>query len=135
MLHRITMLQGSSVATDVSEKVRAGAAGYKNILVCLDSNHTEDHLLAELRAYAPLTSVGSYCCGFDTIIEDLPPGMYDRPWDKGNNPKTAVKKYLTSRDSADTLARDGRALKFRVDAELDNKLLISVAPGGYLQRI
>ena len=135
MSHRIDMIQGSSVASDIVDKVRAYAADYKNILVCLDSNHTEEHVFAELQAYAPLTSAGSYCCVFDTIIENLPPSMYDRPWDKGNNPKTAVKKYLASLDDANTPAMDGATLKFRVDSELDNKLLISVAPGGYLQRI
>jgi cephalosporin hydroxylase len=93
------------------------------VLVCLDSMHTHDHVLAELRAYAPLVSRGSYCVVFDTLIEDMPKDAYpDRPWKPGNSPKSAVREFLTS--SAD----------FEVDASIDNKLLISVANGGYLRR-
>ena len=80
--------------------------GYERILVCLDSNHTHEHVLAELEAYAPLTSSGSYCCIFDTMVEDLPNDMFlDRPWGKGNNPKTAVWQYLQ------ILEKEGRAAR------------------------
>jgi cephalosporin hydroxylase len=90
----------------------------------LDSNHTHDHVLAELEAYAPLTSVGSYCIVYDTIIEDLPQDMYpDRPWGPGNNPKTAVHRYHEQHP------------EFEIDKRIDNKLLISVAPDGYLRRV
>lgn len=123
MAHRINMLQGSSVAPDIIAQVRKAAAGRERVMVILDSNHTHAHVLAELQAYAPLVSAGSYCVVFDTIIEDLPAGMYpDRPWDVGNNPKTAVREFLS------------RNHGFDVDADLDAKLLISVAPGGYLRR-
>jgi cephalosporin hydroxylase len=135
MAHRIDMIQGSSIARNIIDSVHQYAAEYNKILVCLDSNHTEEHVLAELEAYAPLTSRGSYCCVFDTIIEDLPAGMYERPWDKGNNPKTAVRKYLAALAGRGAADRNGDALQFRVDREMDNKLLISVAPGGYLQRL
>ena len=95
MASRIDMIQGSSIAPEIIEQVRAVAANYSRVLVCLDSNHTHDHVLAELDAYAPLTSRGSYCVVFDTIIEDLPKDMFpDRPWGPGNNPKTAVREYL-----------------------------------------
>lgn len=88
MSRRISMIQGLSIAPDIIEKVKDHAAGKKRILVSLDSNHA--HALAELQAYAPLTSIGSYCVVF-TIIEDLPDDSFpDRSWDKGNNPKTAV---------------------------------------------
>ena len=91
MFKRITMIEGSSIAPDIIAQIKAKAAGQQRVLVCLDSNHTHDHVLAELEAYAPLTSVGSYCVVFDTIIEDMPAGSFpDRPWDQGNNPKTAV---------------------------------------------
>jgi cephalosporin hydroxylase len=103
--------------------VRDAAAGRERVLVCLDSNHTHAHVLAELEAYAPLTSVGSYCVVFDTVIEELPAGMYpDRPWGPGDNPKTAVDEYLRSHP------------EFEVDHQMDDKLLVSVAPGGYLKR-
>jgi cephalosporin hydroxylase len=123
MSRRITMLQGSSVAPEIVAQVEARAAG-KRVLVCLDSNHTHDHVLAEMHAYAPLVSVSSYCVVFDTVIEDVPADIYsDRPWGPGNNPRTAVTEYLKSHP------------EFEIDRRIDNKLLISVAPGGYLKRV
>lgn len=124
MASRIKMIQGSSIAPEIIEQVKQVASSYKRILVCLDSNHTHEHVLAELQLYAPLTSVDSYCVVFDTIIEDLPSDMFpDRPWDPGNNPKTAVYEYLQTHP------------EFEIDKHIDNKLLISVAPGGYLKRV
>ena len=124
MSRRITMLQGSSIAPRIIEQVIAKAAGRERVMVCLDSNHTHDHVLAELNAYAPLTSVGSYCVVFDTIVEDMPADMFpDRPWGPGNNPKTAVREYIESHP------------EFKVDKQMDFKLLVSVAPDGYLRRI
>lgn len=124
MASRIQMIQGSSVAPEIVGQVKQVAAGYSRILVCLDSNHTHDHVLAELEAYAPLTSVDSYCVVFDTIIEDFPPGMFpDRPWGPGDNPKTAVWEYLKTHP------------ELEIDKSIDYKLLISVAPDGYLKRV
>jgi len=124
MSSRIEMIQGSSISPDVVEQVQQIAKGYERVLVCLDSNHTHDHVLAELEAYAPLTSVGSYCVVFDTIVEDMPADMFpDRPWGPGNNPKTAVWEYLEKHEG------------FKVDKDIHNKLMITVAPDGYLKRI
>lgn len=124
MATRIQMIQGSSIAPDVVAQVHAIAASHARVLVCLDSNHTHDHVLAELEAYAPLTSVGSYCVVFDTIIEDMPESMFpDRPWGPGNNPKTAVREYLKSHP------------EFEIDQSIQHKLLITVAPDGFLKRI
>ena len=124
MSSRIQMIQGSSIASEVIEQVKAVAKNYQRVLVCLDSNHTHDHVLAELEAYAPLTSVGSYCVVFDTIVEDMPKAMFpDRPWGPGNNPKTAVWEYLKTHP------------EFVIDKSIDHKLLISVAPDGYLKRV
>lgn len=124
MASRIRMIEGSSIAPDVVGQVRTVAKDFERVLVCLDSNHTHDHVLAELQAYAPLASVGSYCVVFDTIVEDLPADMFpDRPWGPGNNPKTAVLKYLRGHP------------EFTIDKEIDRKLMISVAPDGYLKRI
>ncbi len=98
MARRISMIQGSSVAPEVVAQARAAAAGKARVLVSLDSNHTHSHVLAELKAYAPMTSVGSYCVVFDTVIEDMPAGMFpDRPWGPGDNPKTALREYLKDR--------------------------------------
>lgn len=124
MSRRIRMIQGSSIAPEVVREVADIAAAYRRILVCLDSNHTHDHVLAELDAYAPLTSVGSYCVVFDTVVEDLPASMFpDRPWGPGNNPKTAVWEYLKTHT------------EFEIDKSVHNKLLITVAPDGFLRRI
>ncbi len=124
MSRRISMIEGSSTAPEVIEQVRQFASGRKSVLVCLDSNHTHAHVLAELEAYAPLATVGSYCVVFDTIVEDLPKEMYpDRPWGPGDNPKTAVHEYLKTHP------------EFEIDRAVDNKLMISVAPDGYLKRV
>jgi cephalosporin hydroxylase len=124
MSKRISMIEGSSTSDSVIRRVTETAHGRDRVLVCLDSNHAHEHVLAELQAYAGLTSVGSYCVVFDTIVEDLPDGAYpDRPWDRGNNPKTAVHAFL--RDHPE----------FAVDQAIDNKLMISVAPEGYLKRL
>lgn len=121
---RIQMIQGSSIDPVILAEVRKIAAGYGTVLVCLDSNHTHDHVLAELDAYAPLTSKDSYCVVFDTIVEDLPAELaFDRPWGPGNNPKTAVWEYLKSHP------------EFEIDKDIQNKLLITVAPDGYLKRV
>lgn len=123
MASRIHMIQGSSIAPEIVEEVRRLATGYKKVMVCLDSNHTHEHVLAELKAYAPLTSLGSYCVVFDTVIEDLPASMYpDRSWGPGDNPKTAVWAYLKTHP------------EFVIDKGIDHKLLISVAPDGFLKR-
>ncbi|MFZ5532227.1 MAG: cephalosporin hydroxylase family protein [Pseudomonadota bacterium] len=124
MATRIQMIQGSSIAPDIIAQVHAIAANHSCVLVCLDSNHTHDHVLAELQAYAPLVSAGSYCVVFDTIIEDMPGSMFpDRPWGPGNNPKTAVWEYLKTHP------------EFEIDQGIPHKLLITVAPDGYLKRI
>ncbi len=124
LARRITTIQGSSVAADVVAQVVALAAGKQRVLVSLDSNHTHAHVLAELEAYAPLTSVGSFCIVFDTVIDDMASTMFpDRPWGPGDNPKTALFEYLR------------RHPEFEIQKAIDHKLLISVAPDGYLKRV
>lgn len=119
---KIKMIQGSSIDEGIVKQVYNFAKEYKNILVCLDSNHTHDHVLSELKAYAPLVSKGSYCVVFDTLIEDMPGDMFlDRPWGKGNNPKTAIKEFLKTNN------------RFVIDKEIESKLLITVSPDGYLK--
>lgn len=124
MSKKITMFEGSSIEEKMIKKVYEFAKTAKRILICLDSNHTHEHVLAELQAYSNLVSVESYCCVFDTAIEDMPEGSFpNRPWDKGNNPKTAVHEFLKTNDN------------FIINKEIENKLLITVAPDGYLKRI
>lgn len=124
MFKRITLIEGSSIGEEVAAQVKQIAAGKKKVMVCLDSNHTHDHVLEELKLYAPLTSIGSYCVVFDTVVEDMPADWaWNRPWGKGDNPKTAVWEYLKTNDN------------FVIDKSIDYKLLISVAPDGYLKRV
>ena len=124
MASRIQMTQGSSIAPDIVDQVKKIAAEYRTVLVCLDSNHTHEHVLAELKAYGPLVTKGSYCVVFDTIVEDLPPELFpDRPWGPGDNPKTAVWEFLKSHP------------EFQIDKSIDHKLLISVAPDGFLLKV
>jgi cephalosporin hydroxylase len=118
------MIQGSSISPEVVTEVVSKAKNKNKVLVCLDSNHTYQHVLAELQAYAPLVSLGSYCVVFDTVVEDMPTEMFsDRPWRPGNSPKTAVMEYLQTHP------------EFSIDRGIDDKLLLSVAPSGYLKRV
>lgn len=124
MASYIQMLEGSSISEEIIRQVKLIAKEHKRILVCLDSNHTHNHVLAELQAYAPLTSVGSYCVVFDSLVEDMPSSLCsDRPWGVGNNPKTAIWEYLKSQS------------EFVIDRSVQDKLLITVAPDGYLKRV
>lgn len=123
MASRIRMVQGSSIDPGVVQQVHALAAGAGTVMVFLDSMHTHDHVLAELEAYASLVTPGSYCVVFDTFVEDMPPRFFeDRPWDVGNNPKTAVRQWLTGHT------------EFEQDAGWQNKLMVTVAPEGFLRR-
>ena len=121
---KIEIVEGSSTALRVVNQVVEISKVHNSILVLLDSNHTHEHVLGELNAYADLVSVGSYCVVFDTFVEDMPAGYFaDRPWDKGNSPRTAVTEFLKDHT------------EFVVDESIQNKLLITVAPGGFLKRI
>lgn len=122
MARRILMIEGSSTDRQVIDRVHAAARGKSRVMIVLDSNHTHQHVLDELEAYSPLVPRGSYAVVFDTVIEDMPQGSFpDRPWDKGNNPRTAVQEFLK------------RNSRFAIDEEIQSKLLITVAPGGYLK--
>ena len=120
MFKRITLFQGSSVALETIDFTRAFAENYAKVLLILDSHHTHRHVAAELAAYAPLVSPGSYCVVFDTHVEYFT--YADRPWGKGNNPMTAVDAFLKDHP------------EFEIDEMMDAKLMISVAPRGYLKR-
>jgi cephalosporin hydroxylase len=121
---KIDMIEGSSICNDVINQVSEISKSYGKIMVFLDSNHTHAHVLDELIAYSPLVTTGSYCIVYDTIVEDTPDGFFsDRPWGKGNNPKTAVYEFLQSHP------------EFVIDKEIERKLQITVAPDGFLRKI
>lgn len=118
------MIQGSSIDPATISEVREAAKGFERVMVFLDSMHTHQHVLEELRAYGNLVSVGSYCVVFDTFVEDMPENLFpDRPWEPGNNPKTAANEFLKNDD------------RFCRDPELESKLQVTVAPGGFLLRV
>lgn len=122
MFKRITMIEGSSIDDAVAAKVHDFARGKKRVLVILDSNHTHVHVRRELELYSSLVKAGSYLIVFDTVIEDMPEEAFpDRPWGKGDNPKTAVWEFLESND------------RFEINREIQDKLLLTVAPDGYLK--
>jgi cephalosporin hydroxylase len=121
---RIIMFEGSSTDNKIVKEVEKVVKRHKKVMVCLDSLHTHEHVLNELNIYSKFVTKGNYLVVFDTVIEFFPKGFFkDRPWDKGNNPYTAVKEFLKHNKN------------FVVDKEIENKLLITCAPGGYLLRV
>lgn len=122
MRKRIHTIVGSSIDPGVVRQVYELARGRRQVMVVLDSNHTHEHVLRELQSYSPLVRTGSYIVVFDTGIEDVEADAYpDRPWGKGNNPKTAVFEFLAAQD------------RFAVDCELEARLILSAAPHGFLR--
>jgi len=135
LAHLITMIEGSSIDNEIILKVHEITSKYNQPMVILDSNHTHEHVLAELKAYAPLVSKGSYCVVWDSGVENLPEGfIVDRPWGKGNNPKTALIEYLNILENNPIKAIDGEPLEFEIDKSIEQKLLITAASDGFLRR-
>jgi cephalosporin hydroxylase len=123
LAHKIEMIEGSSIAEDTIARIRCAVSPGARVMVCLDSMHTHDHVLAELRAYGPMVSPGCYCIVFDSFVEDMPPGFFtDRPWDVKNNPKTALHDWLLETS------------EFEIDTTMAQKLMVTVAPDGFLRR-
>ncbi|MEN6348200.1 MAG: cephalosporin hydroxylase family protein [Syntrophomonas sp.] len=124
MFKRITMLEGSSTDSEIVQEIKRLCTDKKCVMVVLDSNHTHSHVLKELELYSPLVTPGSYLIVMDTGIDDMPDQLYpNRPWGKNNNPKTAIKEFLKTTD------------RFMIDEVIHSKLLITVAPDGYLKCI
>ena len=121
---KIVMIEASSVDLKTFEKVKKISKNYSNILVILDSNHTKEHVLKELNLYGSLVSKNSYCIVFDTIIEKMDDAFCkDRPWGKRNSPQSAIESFLKTNTA------------FEIDHSIDDKLILSMAPGGFLRRI
>jgi cephalosporin hydroxylase len=121
---RLVLIEGSSTAADTLAEVERLLVGSRKVLVILDSYHTHDHVLSELRAYAPFVGKGQYLVCADTVVERIPAQDHRaRPWRPGNNPATAVRQFLGETD------------RFAVDAQIDQRLLFSCHPGGYLHAV
>lgn len=124
MFNYIEMLEGSSTDSDIFQIVKKYSEKYNNVLLFLDSNHTHQHVLDELNLYAQLVTKDSYCVVFDTFCEDMPEGLIkDRPWGPGNSGKTATAEFLKNNSS------------FIYDKLIENKLLITSSPNGFLKKI
>ena len=124
MMRRISLLEGSSTSLDVFAAVERAASDAKTVLVVLDSLHTHAHVIKELHLYSSLVSPGSYLVVFDTVVEQMPADFFpDRPWGPGDSPMTAVREFLTGNQ------------EFEIDRRIEDKLQITVAPGGYLRRV
>jgi cephalosporin hydroxylase len=125
LAHRVRMIQGSSVDEQIVSEARAAASQVERVMVILDSSHTQEHVLAELHAYAPLVTVGQFLVVADTFVEEIPPQQHrpERPWGPGNNPATALATWLDETDD------------FEPDAFINAKLLLTASPGGYLRRV
>jgi len=109
LFKRISMIEGSSIAKSVFKKVYDFSKRKKKVMVFLDSNHTYEHVLQELKLYSPLVTKGSYLVVYDTVIDEMPDSFFtNRSWNKKNN-------------------------RFKIDNSIDKKLLITVAPDGYLK--
>lgn len=134
--NRIDLYEGSSLADETIAVAAEAAKKAETVMVFLDSNHTHDHVKAELEAYAPFTSKGSYCIVYDTIVEDLPEDAFpNRPWNVGDNPKTAVWEYLKEMKESGKKDMNGEDMTFEIDKMLEDKLLLTVAPDGWLKRV
>jgi cephalosporin hydroxylase len=122
MFKRIKMIEGSSIDKKIVKKIFKLAERKKKILVLLDSSHTHSHVLEELKSYSPLVNKGSYVVVFDTVLEDMPKNSFpNRPWDKGDNPKTAVKEFVK------------KSNRFKIDIDIERKLMITSNPSGFLK--
>ena len=122
MFKRIKMIEGSSIDKKIVKKIFKLAERKKKILVLLDSSHTHSHVLEELKSYSPLVNKGSYVVVFDTVLEDMPKNSFpNRPWDKGDNPKTAVKEFVK------------KSNRFKIDVDMERKLMITSNPSGFLK--
>lgn len=124
LAHRIQLIEGDSCSPDVMASVKATIGDGSPVMVILDLTPTHGHVLEELEHYAGLVTPGSYCVVMDTMIEYLPAGMFaGKPYGKGNNPATATQVFLS---------RDGR---FEVDQEIEDRVLMTLSPGGFLRRV
>ncbi len=122
---RVVLIEGPSTSVEVMDKVRAEIPAGAKVMVILDSDHSRDHVLDELRHYGPLVTAGQYLVVADTLLgrirPDQTPKKRSAVWEPGNEPLTAARTYLTETD------------RFEVDEIVNGKLVISSSPGGYLK--
>ena len=118
---RICLIEGDSKSEGVHRELQNLLAGESNVLVCLDSDHSRAHTLAELRAFSRYVPVGGYLVLFDTICEELADTPNGDPAWKQDNPRAALREFLVE-DS-----------EFAEDSEC-GRYLVTFAPSGFLVR-
>lgn len=118
----IDVIVGSSIDNKIIDSVRNVVSKHQRIMVVLDSNHTHEHVLGELNAYAEFVSPGCSLLVLDTVIDDLIP-YPERSWGPGSSPKSAVIDYMKSH-SAD----------FKKLSKFEAISKLTVAPHGFWMR-
>lgn len=126
MSKRVKLIEGSSIGQPTLDEVKKFIPKGSSVMVVLDSDHSRDHVLAELRAYGPLVTAGCYMVVADTLVghldEERAPKKRSMLWFKGNEPLAALNDYMAETDI------------FEVDPVLNGKLVLSSSPGGYIRR-
>ena len=121
---RVVLIEGSSTDPAVLDKIRREIGDAQRVMVVLDSHHSHEHVLRELRLYGPLVTPGQFMIVADTLVEELPVQEHrPRPWGPGDNPKTALDAFLAEEPEV-----------FDVDKFSNDKVLLSSSRGGYLRR-
>jgi cephalosporin hydroxylase len=125
MAKRVMLVEGPSNDPATLAKVRAGIPAGATAMVVLDSDHSRDHVLGELRTYGPLVTQGCYLVVADTVLGhldfDQTPRNRAKVCFRGNEPLSALKAYLKETD------------RFEIDPVVNGKLILSSSPGGYLR--
>ncbi|MDY1547598.1 cephalosporin hydroxylase family protein [Luteibacter sahnii] len=120
---RLRIVEGDPLDEATFGQVVGHVGARSPVLVILDLTHTHDHVLGELRRYAPLVTPESYVVVMDTIMEYLPEQAFaGKPYGKGNNPATAARAFL---------AEDER---FEVDHAIEDQVIMTLSPDGFLRR-
>lgn len=127
MYRRIELIEGSSTSSATLETIRKSISTDEKVMVVLDSDHSRDHVLDELRAYAPMVTEGCYLVVADTILgkmdAHMTPKKRSKVWLRGDEPLSALNTFLEETD------------EFEQDAELNGKLAMSSSPGGYIRKL
>ncbi len=120
----VELLEADSTSVTARDAVRSFLGEAERAVLILDSNHTHDHVLAELRLLAPLLPVGGFVLVADTLIEEFPPHYYaNRPWDRGDNPATALAAFVDEQPG------------FRLATDWSRRALVSEFRDGIIERV
>ena len=115
------MIEKDSTDPHLIEELTKKLKKFKNFYIHLDSNHTHEHVLKELKIYSKFLKKNNYIVADDTIVNEIPNQTYrPRPWSNKRNPMTAVKEFLKKNK------------KFKIDSDIYEKIYFSASPDGFL---